>query len=69
MFVACTIQSPRISFTLTNNMSRKAFIFTILTVFALFFDIIFGTARVPIFALMVCGIVIIYEVVSPHIYT
>lgn len=34
-----------------------------------FFDIILGLSRVPVFTLVLCGIVIVYEIVSPYIYT
>lgn len=46
---------------------------TLLIIFALlvalFFDIVLGSARVPILTLIVCGIVVVYEIVSPFIYT
>lgn len=31
-------------------------------------DVIFSTGRLPILTLVVCGIVIVYECVSPYLY-
>ncbi len=36
---------------------------------AFFFDVVFGTSRYPILTMLVCGIVVLYEFVSPYIYT
>ncbi len=38
-------------------------------VITLFFDLVLSLSRVPIFTLTLCGIVVIYEIVSPYIYT
>jgi hypothetical protein len=38
-------------------------------VITLFFDLVLSLSRVPIFTLILCGIVVIYEIVSPYIYT
>lgn len=50
-------------------MIRRRFIFLILILLALYGDIVFGVARVPIFTLVLCGIVFIYEFISSYIYT
>ena len=36
---------------------------------AFFFDVVFGTSEYPILTMLVCGIVVLYELVSPYIYT
>jgi hypothetical protein len=35
---------------------------------AFFFDVMFSTSRIPVFTTIVCGIVALYELVSPFIY-
>ena len=32
-------------------------------------DVMFSTSRLPIFTIIVCGIVTLYEIVSPFIYS
>lgn len=40
----------------------------VLVILAFFFDVIFSTSRIPVFTTIVCGIVALYELVSPFIY-
>jgi hypothetical protein len=41
---------------------------TLLVVIAFVADIIFSTSRIPVFTSTLCGIVVLYELVSPFIY-
>lgn len=41
---------------------------TLLIVGSLIFDMIFGTSKYPFLTIIVCGIVVLYEIVSPFIY-
>jgi len=54
-----------------NSMpvSRYYVLISVSFLMTFFFDIILGLSRVPVFTLVLCGIVIVYEIVSPYIYT
>ncbi len=45
------------------------FLVTLLIAIAFIFDIIFSTTRLPILTIVVCGIVVLYECISPLIYS
>lgn len=47
----------------------KPYGIALLVILAFIFDVIFSTSRVPIFTILVCGIVTLYEIVSPFIYS
>jgi hypothetical protein len=47
----------------------KAVFITLLITGALLMDVFFGTASFPILTSIVCAIVVIYECVSPFIYS
>lgn len=49
--------------------STKAFVLVGLFVFSLSIDVLFGTSQYPIVTLGLYGIVLVYEFVSPFIYT
>lgn len=42
---------------------------TLVIVAAFIFDVIFSTSRVPVLTMIVCGIVTLYECISPFIYS
>lgn len=49
-------------------MTIKFSIIIISIIFAIVFDIILGISNYPILTIIVCGIVILYEYISPFIY-
>jgi hypothetical protein len=55
------------------NRNRSPYIrtvlITLLVLVAFIIDVIFSTSRFPVFTSIVCGIVVIYEFVSPFIYS
>ena len=50
-------------------MSLKTITISILVVFSFLIDVVLGTSAYPKTLLIVCGIVGIYEFVSPYFYT
>lgn len=44
-------------------------LFILMIAGAFFFDVIFGISRYPVMVMVVCGIVVLYEIVSPFIYS
>jgi phage-related holin len=68
-FVAPTIQSRLQSFIVKNNMKKKNIFITILVLVAFLFDCILGTGRVPTLTILVCAIVVVYECISPYLYS
>jgi hypothetical protein len=51
-----------------RTFGLKPFIIGIVIVSAFIADVIFSTSRFPVFTIIVCGIVTLYEIVSPFIY-
>lgn len=51
-----------------RSLHYKGIFFAGIISIAFLGDIIFGTLRFPVLTLLVCGIVIVYEFVSPFIY-
>jgi TM2 domain-containing membrane protein YozV len=51
------------------SSNRKVYGIGALIIIAFFFDLIFGVGKIPILTSIVCGIVAVYECVSPFIYT
>ncbi len=49
-----------------NNLQSILYIILILS--ALFYDVLLGDSKYPLVTLIVCGILILYERVSPFIY-
>lgn len=56
-------------YTNKNTSSIKTVVIFFGILFALIFDVTFGTASFPVLTSIVCGIVVIYELVSPFIYS
>lgn len=52
-----------------STRTKKIILYSILFLLALFYDVLLGTARLPIVTLVLCGIVQVYERVSPLIYS
>lgn len=50
-------------------MRLKPIFFTFLIGCAFFSDLILGTSERPLMLMIVCAIVLIYELVSPYVYT
>ncbi len=50
-------------------MAVRHFFFLIAAVSALIIDTIFAIGRYPVLTIFVCVIVVVYELVSPFIYT
>ncbi len=50
-------------------MPARYILFSILTFVALVVDSVFAIGRYPILTIFVCAIVLIYELVSPFIYS
>ncbi len=50
-------------------MLAKHIFFTIFIGFALFVDTVLGTSSYPKLLIMACAIVILYEAISPYVYT
>ncbi len=51
-----------------SSLFRPIFI-ACLVLAAILFDLILGTSRFPILTIVVCGIVVIYECISPFVYS
>lgn len=47
----------------------KSIVISLAIIFAILFDLIFSFSSLPVLTIIVCGIVVIYECVSPFIYT
>jgi hypothetical protein len=52
-----------------RDMRPKLFFFTFFIGSAFFVDLVLGTSRYPKLLIMACAIVLIYEFVSPYVYT
>lgn len=52
-----------------SRVSYKAILGGVLFIIVIFFDATFGTSRFPICTLALCGIVVLYECISPYIYS
>lgn len=50
-------------------MPTRYILFSIVATAALVIDSIFAIGRYPVLTIVVCGIVLIYELVSPFIYS
>ena len=50
-------------------MSKRFILFGFSILLTLFLDIAFGDVRIPVFTVILCGIVVVYEIVRPFIYT
>jgi hypothetical protein len=48
---------------------QKKVLYCIVILGAVILDTLFGSRKLPILTVVVCGIVIIYEFISPHLYT
>lgn len=48
---------------------KKNFLYISVVVVSFFVDVMFSSSRVPVIFIAVCGIVIVYEFVSPFIYS
>ncbi len=49
-------------------MSPKAIVIMVLIGCTLVLDMLFSLVRYPVLTISVCGIVVLYELVSPYIY-
>ncbi len=52
----------------SNNYKKKA-VYTILVGAAFLYDLVLGVLQYPVLTLGICAILIVYERVSPFIYT
>lgn len=52
-----------------KRISLRTPLLILICVVSFFFDIVFGTERVPVLTIIVCGIVVVYECISPFIYS
>jgi hypothetical protein len=52
-----------------NSSYRKHILYTVLVLTSFLYDLMLGVLQYPILTLAVCAILILYERVSPFIYT
>lgn len=50
-------------------MTPKTIFYTTLILLSCTLDILFSLSRYPILTILVCGIVVVYELIAPYLYS